>query len=602
MCPYAPYRQYKLTLRNSFCSRHDTKQSFYEFAKTQQTMPKKRFLGNRSFKIMGGAPQCFNAPDGAQGARPMSLRGGNQSQWLGSSRVGTLMRQDVYIENDMRQATRGQLAPVRPSGQSSNKASPNKQQRNQVQSSWGVQTYLDNKSGPKTDIFGTNPDLPESVRKTRQRIPELPPPKQPLVATGLKRQVQANVGTNALDSMYYTDPSPLPLPRKTQFNRSELVRNRIQYGSTAPLAKGPTREVGFGEKEDRLMQVEFTRDGYTGKVCDWAISGDAPKWMTAQHKDKKAILTKIEQKKQGFETAFYKEGKGKVTDWSVSADGPGWMTDVLEKYDPEAILEPTVLHRGKAQFFSVSKNFDTGGNKDHSIRSKVALHTDAAGLSTMGAQHITDSSTSNDMPSYFRDQSRRILGPNDVLEPPENSNKNWYNRTKVKKPKNFNQHASYQSTRETTIGNTGTGMKGKIELYNGNLINDSTMSGDAPDFMVDLSRRTDPSCVFVRPNNQLQFQNKTYSTEKNQLWKYDDSSVSGDAPDWMTDTNMRIDSRNVVEPEKRSFANSKSSPSYRKAKKHEHKIKMPRQRTKKTKWTTDVPRHTLMTTRKSVKM
>ena len=128
------------------------------------------------------------------------------------------------------------------------------------------------------------------------------------------------------------------------------------------------------------------------------------------------------------------------------------------------------------------------------------------------------------------------------------------------------------------------------------------MSGDAPDFMVSLSMRTDPSNVFVRPNNQLQFANKEYSTEKNQLWKYDDSSVSGDAPDWMTDTNMRIDSRNVVEPEKRSFVNSKSSPSYRKAKTHKHKIKMPRQRTKKTKWTTDVPRHTLMTTRKNVKM
>ena len=93
-----------------------------------------------------------------------------------------------------------------------------------------------------------------------------------------------------------------------------------------------------------------------------------------------------------------------------------------------------------------------------------------------------------------------------------------------------------------------------------------------------------------------------YILKKNQLWKYDDSSVSGDAPDWMTDTNMRIDQRNVVEPEKRSFVNSKSSPSYRKAKTHKHKIKMPRQRTKKKKWTTDVPRHTLMTTRKPVKL
>ena len=112
-----------------------------------------------------------------------------------------------------------------------------------------------------------------------------------------------------------------------------------------------------------------------------------------------------------------------------------------------------------------------------------------------------------------------------------------------------------------TIGNTGTGMQGKIKLNDGNFIDDSTMSGDAPEFMVALSRRIDPTCVFQRSNNELQFVNKKFSTDKNQLWKYDDSSVSGDAPDWMTDTNMRIDQRNVVEPEKRSFVNSKSSPS-----------------------------------------
>ena len=68
----------------------------------------------------------------------------------------------------------------------------------------------------------------------------------------------------------------------------------------------------------------------------------------------------------------------------------------------------------------------------------------------------------------------------------------------------------------------------------------------------------------------------------------------------MTDTNMRIDQRNVVEPEKRSFVNSKSSPSYRKAKTHKHKIKMPRQRTKKR---SGQPMFLdILTTRKPVKL
>ena len=101
-----------LTAHSSSCHLRDTKRYSYEFTEKHkaETMPKKRFLGNRSFKIMGGAPQCFNAPDGARGARPMSLRSGNQSQW----RVLALVLMRGMSLKTMKRATGGQLAPVRP--------------------------------------------------------------------------------------------------------------------------------------------------------------------------------------------------------------------------------------------------------------------------------------------------------------------------------------------------------------------------------------------------------------------------------------------------------------------------------------------------------
>ena len=83
-----------------------------------------------------------------------------------------------------------------------------------------------------------------------------------------------------------------------------------------------------------------------------------------------------------------------------------WMTDVLEKYDPAAILEPTFYIEARLSF-SLSAKIST---LVETRTSKVALHNEVAGLSTMGAQQVSDSSASNDMPSYFRDQSA-YLGP-----------------------------------------------------------------------------------------------------------------------------------------------------------------------------------------------
>ena len=250
-----------------------------------------------------------------------------------------------------------------------------------------------------------------------------------------------------------------------------------------------------------------------------------------QSVDKKAILSPEKERKTGMVTSFQREGqRGNVTDWSISSDGPTWVTNVLEKYDPGAILEPIVQKKGKQQFFSVSKSKEGKVTKAHATMTRANFDRGAAGMSSMGGQTITDSSTSADMPSYLPEQSRRILGKDDVLEPPENSNKNWYNRQSYgRKPKFPHQHASYQSQKETSIGMNG-GIGSRAEHHDGNVISDSSISGEAPSFMVDMSKRVDPSCVYNRPNNQLHFINKSFSCgEKPSQWTYDDSSVSGDA-------------------------------------------------------------------------
>ena len=573
-------------------------------------MPKKRFIGGRQFQTLGGAPQAFGHPDGAMGARPMALKQGNQSQWLGSSRVGTLMRQDIFMGVDSN-VGKSNGTPRRPEGVAANGRSPNVRKTaattsSPMQSSWGVQQYASAKGGPKTDVYGTNPKLPSTMRKTPERIPDMPPPLQPLAETALNRQVNAYSTIPSLDKMYYTDPSPLPVPRKTQFNRSDLVKNRIECGDHTAQVTGRRCEVGFGEAQDKLIQYEFNRDGFDGKLTDWSISGDAPAWMHAQQADKGTILRKQKTKDEGFKTSFVREPgkgvghKGKVTDWSISSDGPNWMTSVLDKYDPEAILEPTVHSKGKAQFFSVSKNKE-GMAKDHAIKASITFDRTAAGLGALGGHTITDSSTSADMPSFIANASRRILGPSEVLEPPENANKNWYNRQSYgRKPKYEHQHASFQSTKISGIGGKNGGMASQAEHSNGCVISDSTVSGDAPSFMVNMSMRVDPKSVYSRPNNQLNFINKQVTPgEKPSQWKYDDSSVSGDGPTWMTETSARIAPNILVEPEKRSFVNKDAKRSHRKPdKKPDHVIREGRTRTKPTKWTTDVERDTLMTTRK----
>ena len=51
----------------------------------------------------------------------------------------------------------------------------------------------------------------------------------------------------------------------------------------------------------------------------------------------------------GWKTGFVRNSSlgGKVNDWSISANGPKWMTKILEKHDPESVLKQPAGKHGK---------------------------------------------------------------------------------------------------------------------------------------------------------------------------------------------------------------------------------------------------------------
>ena len=112
--------------------------------------------------------------------------------------------------------------------------------------------------------------------------------------------------------------------------------------------------------------------------------------------------------------------------------------------------------------------------------------------------------------------------------------------------------------------------------------------------MVEMSERVDERNVVRRPNQQLQFVNKSFKEEiektggfAGQAWT--DSTVSGDAPSWMTEQNDRVDPRIVRShpKSKRTWRNKNAPESYRKFPhtKHKPRLRDPRGRTKtKKRW------------------
>ena len=238
-----------------------------------------------------------------------------------------------------------------------------------------------------------------------------------------------------------------------------------------------------------------------GKVVRWMQSKEAPAWMVAQNIDQDALIEPVPGGKHAWATGYHRDGMtGVVGDNTISGEGPSWLVDTMERYNPELVLheiprplgtKPPVLHR-------------------------------AAG-------------TSGDMPDFITRASGHV---------PDPRKESWYNQKVEPSKKRHSSNECKIDAWEYSMG----GVRSKIDLGGGIAIADSSVSGDAPTWMEDLSLRVDPSNVIYRSNHVLDFVNKTFTPEIEKAdlcWT--DATVSGDAPSWMTEQNTRVDPRIVRE-------------------------------------------------------
>jgi hypothetical protein len=167
----------------------------------------------------------------------------------------------------------------------------------------------------------------------------------------------------------------------------------------------------------------------------------------------------------------------------------------------------------------------------------------------MFEQEISDDTISGDMPSWLTEASGRI-NETAVRDPRKQS---WYNK-KVRPKKNQDGSSKRHSTDECKTDSwtySLGGVRSTIDFGNGVQITDSSVSGDAPTWMEELSNRTDPGNVIRRSNNTLNFVNKHFEPEIEKIEQcWTDSTVSGDGPSWMVEQNQRVDPRIVREHKK----------------------------------------------------
>ena len=200
----------------------------------------------------------------------------------------------------------------------------------------------------------------------------------------------------------------------------------------------------------------------------------------------------------------------------------------------------------------------------------------------MFEHEISDDTISGDMPSWVTESANRT-NVEAVREPRD---PNWYNRGHLADMKRHltKRHPSDRCQTDSWTYSLG-GLRSAIDLGNGIQITDSSVSGDAPTWMEQMSTRVNPDEVIHRPNNDLHFVNKTFEPEIDKISQcWTDSTVSGDAPSWMTEAYQRVDPRIVREhPKHERPWKQRNAPTSRRPfphDKHKPQIRNPRGRTK----------------------
>ena len=326
----------------------------------------------------------------------------------------------------------------------------------------------------------------------------------------------------------YNNVSPKMNQLLTKYQQPTRDQRKDPTNSLSATVTMPEGEQ-FRPAKRGLVPGTEQNFGGRGKAVRWSSSNDAPEWMRNQQADQSALIQPANNHEKGWGDRIYNRlgHTGTVSDNTISGEGPSWLVDTMDRYDPTKIL-----HRQE------TKNTGLGGFG-----------------STFEGQ-ITDGTISGDMPSFITTAASRIDSTS-VRNPPKPS---WYNKTinntfgddkYFDKNSGENRHASHECKMDQWTYSLG-GVRSTIDYGNGIQITDSSISGDAPTWMSDVILRTDPDnsngFVINRPNNDLDFVNKTFQPEIEKIEQcWTDSTVSGDAPSWMTEQNARVDPRIVRE-------------------------------------------------------
>ena len=127
-----------------------------------------------------------------------------------------------------------------------------------------------------------------------------------------------------------------------------VAQARRSGGENSILKRDNTHTVqtGIQMDEGQINEIGFSQtgagaDGATGMQSDWAVSGDAPDWITSNvvKYDQNAVIHRP-QKTQGVKSSFIDDKGNEICDSSVSGDAPGFMVETNRRIDPAMIVHP----------------------------------------------------------------------------------------------------------------------------------------------------------------------------------------------------------------------------------------------------------------------
>ena len=299
--------------------------------------------------------------------------------------------------------------------------------------------------------------------------------------------------------------------KRQQENRTKEEEREPTTATTTPTTKlPPAKYIVHRDHPVTLPSGDIHRPALggvaepvkseRGHVRRWSQSIDAPKWMVAQNHDKTALLNVRDKAPSGWATDYHREHMdGIVSDYTISGDAPDWMVNQMERSGRSEF----VLRKDEGGHWFNNKGIRSTGFCSSGFDQDVDAGAGGAGGS--GVHGITDSTVSADMPPFFTEANERI--DKDNIRHTKHS---WYNKNKFQ-IRSSATAAHSRSGRTAAMESSGMddaglghfsigGVRSFVDYGNGVQITDSSVSGDAPTWMVEMSERVDERNVVRRPN------------------------------------------------------------------------------------------------------